>query len=253
MNNISFNRKKRVNEMKNLNSIYERLLKSATVAIAVIAFFCLTLTEADSQVIKHPVGDDYSSAVFFTHRMNFNDQWMKELRYFIVQGTDKIMVSLDACDFCYVANKGYSQSDSAMRCNSCGNGYLIDSLGTQIGDACAPVKLIYTIDENFIYLDVAELESKEKYFPTIFVSVNDNLNAKPDVQILNNSNEIAIGWVDSAMRDVQLLSIDGKLLISQTIENDYALMDISEINSGVYFLMFTESGNSYSQKISITK
>ena len=54
------------------------------------------------------------------------------VEYFGVMGSDgEPHLAFDACEVCYPAGLGYSQSGGEMVCNNCGNRFAIDSIGTE--------------------------------------------------------------------------------------------------------------------------
>ncbi len=78
---------------------------------------------------------------------------------------DGIHVAFDACDVCYGAKKGYSQSGDKMVCNNCGNEFDITGIGTtNQGGGCWPGYLPITTDDHAVSVEYTDLEAGSWYF-----------------------------------------------------------------------------------------
>ncbi len=86
--------------------------------------------------------------------------------YFGVMGSDgDPHLAFDACEVCYPAGLGYSQSGDEMVCNNCGNRFAINSIGTENqGGGCWPGYLEMVVEDGDILIDPAVLDGGAWYF-----------------------------------------------------------------------------------------
>lgn len=88
------------------------------------------------------------------------------IRYFAVKDSQgNVHVAFGACDVCYEAKKGYTQSGTVMQCNNCGKEFSIASIGTaNTGGGCWPSYLPMKIDGNDVVIKISDLEAKNFMF-----------------------------------------------------------------------------------------
>ncbi len=85
--------------------------------------------------------------------------------FFVVSDDDGgVHTAFDACDVCYQAGLGYSQSGTLMVCNNCGNRYPIKDIGEQGSGGCWPGHLPHEIIDEQVILMHDDLESGAWYF-----------------------------------------------------------------------------------------
>ena len=104
--------------------------------------------------IKIPISEISETAKHYSFDVNG-----KEVKYFLVKGSNgEIRSAFDACDVCG-GNKGYKQQGTDIACINCGKVFKIDGLGTQNkGYGCWPSYLSHTIENGNIMIKTAELE-----------------------------------------------------------------------------------------------
>jgi len=89
------------------------------------------------------------------------------VRFFAVRGSDgEVRTAFDACEVCYRAGKGYSQSGSDVVCNNCGLRFRIDELGTRNrGTGCWPAYLPHQVEGESIVISRSDLAAGAYLFP----------------------------------------------------------------------------------------
>lgn len=240
--------------MKDILPTYRIAVKKLAIfATMFLAFAVIQSSIATAETIKHDIKGNFHEAEFFSHTLVLNSIWYKEIRYFIVrEALSEVKVALDACDYCHASDRGYSHVDSLMKCNACGNGYLIRELGNQESDGCHPVKLNYYVEDGWVYIDIADLESKEKYFPIkVFSGVNEN--TIPDFKVSQKSNSIDLHWDTIEQRKVSLIDIRGIPVYSTEVLSNELTINIQGLYSALYFLLVEEKGKLYTKTIQIIK
>jgi len=86
------------------------------------------------------------------------------VKYFAVKATDGTMrTSLDACQVCFQAKKGYSQDGANVICGNCGRSFAIDQIGVQHG-GCNPISIESTTKGDQLVIDPAGIDSGVQYF-----------------------------------------------------------------------------------------
>lgn len=111
-------------------------------------------------VISIPTGDITSEKAVF-YKYNFKG---KDIKFFFLRTKDgTIRAAFDACDVCYPAKKGYSQSSDFMVCNNCGQKFHVSGIGLFRG-GCNPSPLNFKVDKGFISVSLNELLSHYNYF-----------------------------------------------------------------------------------------
>jgi uncharacterized membrane protein len=88
------------------------------------------------------------------------------VKYFAVKGSDGLVrTAFDACEVCYRAKKGYSQSGSDVVCNNCGLKFKIDGLGTKNkGKGCWPGYLPHIVEGDYVVIKKSDLKAGSYMF-----------------------------------------------------------------------------------------
>jgi len=84
------------------------------------------------------------------------------IRFFAVKADDgSVKTGFDACDVCYMSNKGYRQEGQYMICNNCGNRYPISGLGekNRNGGGCWPGYLPSLVNGDNLIIKESDLEN----------------------------------------------------------------------------------------------
>ena len=89
-----------------------------------------------------------------------------DVRFFAVRGSDgNVRIAMDACDVCYEAKKGYSQSGDDMVCNNCGNKYPTNGIGTEnLKGGCWPSYVPMDIEDGMVTIKASDLKAKRYMF-----------------------------------------------------------------------------------------
>jgi uncharacterized membrane protein len=88
------------------------------------------------------------------------------VQFFAVEGFDgNVHVALDACDVCFAGKQGYSQRDTIMVCNNCGNEFQINGIGTEnLSGGCWPSYISFSIAGDKIYVPEYDIVQKRYMF-----------------------------------------------------------------------------------------
>lgn len=107
-----------------------------------------------------PVSEISGKARFYEYRTAGN----QAVRFFAMKSSDGVYrVALDACDVCFAAKKGYTQSGDDMVCKKCGNRFPSKEIN-DVSGGCNPVGLNRKVEGDRLVLKAAELEGKTSYF-----------------------------------------------------------------------------------------
>ncbi|MEM4137855.1 MAG: DUF2318 domain-containing protein [Candidatus Anstonellaceae archaeon] len=85
----------------------------------------------------------------------------KNIRFFVLKtSSGSIKAAFDACDVCYLSNKGYRQEGNFMVCNNCGNKFPIEQLGKEnnLSGGCWPGYLKFRILGDYLLIEKSILE-----------------------------------------------------------------------------------------------
>jgi uncharacterized membrane protein len=86
------------------------------------------------------------------------------IRYFILKSSDGVIrAAFDACDVCWLENKGYSQKGDFMVCNNCGKRFPSTRIN-EIRGGCNPVPLRRGVENGNVIIKVADILDGKKYF-----------------------------------------------------------------------------------------
>lgn len=102
--------------------------------------------------------DDYR-AKYYTY-----DSSEGPINFFVVKSSDNVIrAAFDACDVCYRARRGYSQSGDIMVCNNCGQQFPTNRINVEKG-GCNPAPLERTVEGEQLIIKQAGLELGRRFF-----------------------------------------------------------------------------------------
>ncbi|MGA2296751.1 MAG: Fe-S-containing protein [FCB group bacterium] len=245
---------------KNLCSTNEDDINAQKFICRIIISFIIVamvglITEAQGQVVTQPVADQSSTIKHYTYTYMLSQTQKKDIRYIIVKASNgDIKTCFDACDVCYSYNKGYSQSGTQLRCNNCGNRFNIDGLGTQGSGGCWPGYLVHSLDGDKVSINVSDLVAGEHLFPAQDVSdVTDNKINAANYTIIVNNDELTVKMPIIALRNFNIVSLDGKFCKSLTSNSNELNTDIYSLSNGIYLLSIEESGQVITKTFFVSK
>lgn len=86
------------------------------------------------------------------------------VQYFILKSSDGVIrAAFNACDVCWRAGKGYSQSGDYMVCENCGRRFISTQIN-EVQGGCNPAPLKRTITGDQVTIAVADISDGKKYF-----------------------------------------------------------------------------------------
>jgi uncharacterized membrane protein len=115
---------------------------------------------APGEPIAIPVADLGDGQVHF-FETTVDDVAVKYLAVKSPDGT--IRTSLDACQVCFQARKGYSQQGDTVVCGNCGRSFPIDQIGVQHG-GCNPIAIRSTVKDGRVLIDPAAIGGGIRFF-----------------------------------------------------------------------------------------
>lgn len=204
--------------------------------------FCM-LPKANAQSVSQPVSDISTTYKKYSYTYKLSETQKKEIEYIIVKASNgDIKTVFNACDVCYAAHKGYSQTGTELRCNNCGNRFPIDGLGMQgTGGTCNPGYLPHTIEGSNVVIQVADLIKGAYFYLTqAITSVNDE-TASQMVMIRKNDN-MTVKMQSIGDRNFRLISMNGQLISSFSNTSDEVQFNTSDLALGIYILSISENG-----------
>jgi uncharacterized membrane protein len=106
-----------------------------------------------------------------------NDMRPGEVRFFAYQdragdrirfllapdSTGRIKAAFDACERCYIYDKGYFYPHGDLVCRYCGNRYKLEAMESGLA-SCVPVKLPFQMTGNTATIKPADLEGERGLF-----------------------------------------------------------------------------------------
>jgi len=240
----------------NPTGLFAKYLQSAIFFVIVFSFgFSYN---AFTQVVRNPISEVSETAKHYSYTYMLSQTQKKEIEYIIVKASNgDIKTVFNACDVCYNAHKGYSQSGTQLRCNNCGNRFNIDQLGGQgTGGTCNPGYLPHSIDGSDIVINVPDLVKGEYFFliQTVsdveYIAKGEN-SAYPKTLIKNG--ELNIKMPLDSHRNFRILSLNGQICRAFDNTSKDLSVDITDLSSGVYLLSVEESGNMYTKVFCVYK
>lgn len=114
-----------------------------------------------AQMIAHNLADfQDGKAKYFSYQT----QDGVKVRYFVVMDDrGRVHTAADACEVCWRAAKGYTQSGEVMVCNNCGRQFPIRQVGLERG-GCNPHPLRNQIKGDKLLISVDDLVEASDYF-----------------------------------------------------------------------------------------
>lgn len=86
------------------------------------------------------------------------------VKYFIVKSSDGVVrAAFDACDVCWRAGKGYSQSGDYMVCNNCGRRFTTAQVN-EVKGGCNPAPLTRAVQGDKLLIKVSDILEGRGYF-----------------------------------------------------------------------------------------
>ncbi|MFZ5585333.1 MAG: Fe-S-containing protein [Thermodesulfobacteriota bacterium] len=86
------------------------------------------------------------------------------VKYFVIKSSDGVVrAAFDACDVCWRAGKGYSQSGDYMVCNNCGRRFASVQVN-EVKGGCNPAPLARTVQGDKLVIKVSDILEGRGYF-----------------------------------------------------------------------------------------
>ena len=86
------------------------------------------------------------------------------VQYFILKSSDGVIrAAFNACDVCWRAGKGYSQSGDYMVCGNCGRRFISTQIN-EVQGGCNPAPLKRTMAGDQVIIAVPDILDGKKYF-----------------------------------------------------------------------------------------
>ena len=86
------------------------------------------------------------------------------IRYFILKSSDGVIrAAFDACDVCWLENKGYSQKGDFVVCNNCGKRFPSARIN-EVHGGCNPAPLKRNVENGNVIIQVADILDGKRYF-----------------------------------------------------------------------------------------
>jgi len=99
-----------------------------------------------------------------THRFTHKTGDGIIIRYFILKSSDGVIrAAFDACDVCWLENKGYTQKGDFVVCNNCGKRFPSARINEVLG-GCNPAPLKRKMENGNVIIQVADILEGKKYF-----------------------------------------------------------------------------------------
>ncbi|MFH1393974.1 MAG: Fe-S-containing protein [Candidatus Micrarchaeota archaeon] len=116
---------------------------------------------AGDDYVKIPISELSSTIKHYTYQ---HDE--SEVRYMAVLGSDgQPRIAFDACEVCWRAGKGYSQSGDSVTCNNCGLKFRIDELGEKNkGAGCWPAHIEHSVENGEVRVKKVDLADGAYFF-----------------------------------------------------------------------------------------
>ncbi len=212
---------------------------------------------SQAQVVTQPLSGVSTTAKVYTYIHMLSQTQKKDIRYIIIKASNGDVKScFDACDVCYLANKGYAQSGSQLRCNNCGKTFVIDELGTQGVGGCWPGLLPHTTDAQNVIINISDLIGGDKYYPTKAVTAVQDEPVREMALSFNwfiKSDLLTITMDNASERNILIFNISGKLFKTLASSANQVSVDVSDLTAGVYLLSVEDHGRTASQTIVINR
>lgn len=242
-----------ITRMKHMRNIrYSEIRRAAAGRPVLVAFCVVTLfllaaavpARTQAQTVSHPVSEITTVAKHYSYTYMISATEKKDLEYIIVRASNgNIKTVFDACDVCYLAYKGYSQSGRDLRCNNCGNRFAIDTLGGRnTAGTCHPGYLPHRIEGDQVVIEVADLIVGAYYFKLQTVTgLGDVPGVADALSIRQNGRELTVTLQKDAPRSYHIFSISGQLLRTLTDASRIVRIPLEGFIPGAYVLAVEEA------------
>lgn len=204
-----------------------------------------------AQVVMHPLSEISPTVKYYSYDYLLSSTQMKKIKYMIVLASNSdVKTVFNACDVCYQANKGYSQSGTDVRCNNCGNRFTIDGLGNKnTSGTCNPGYLPHSIEGDQVVLKISDLLTGAYYFPTETITSVDSPPLTSDaVQLIQTSQELTVLLPQDRRRTFRIYGIDGRLLTTRAASSRTVRIVLAGYTPGAYFLVIADAGEVVSKR-----
>lgn len=227
--------------MKNISDSVSTL-RAAILLLLLAAGF--TPIRATAQSVSHPESEITTAARHYAYAYRISPTQEKQIGYIIVRAsTGEIKTVFNACDVCYRAEKGYSQSGTDLRCNNCGNRFAIDTLGgTNTAGTCHPGYLPHRLEGGMVVIDVADLIVGEYYFKAqTITSVQPAPAAAGEIALRGTRGTLTVTLPHDARREFFVYSLTGQLLFTHEDAARIVRIPIAGLHPGAYVLVVREN------------
>jgi hypothetical protein len=197
-----------------------------------------------AQTVSHPTSEVTSTAKYYSYTHMLSATEKKELEYILVRASNgDIKTVFNACDVCYLAYKGYSQSGTQLRCNNCGNRFEIDGLGNKnTGGTCNPGYLPHTIDGDNVLINVSDLVTGAYYFRLQTVTGLANDANRPEVLAMTQDRQnLTLTLPREGRRSFHIFTLNGQHRAAITDASRQVRIPIGGFSCGPYVLLIEEA------------
>jgi hypothetical protein len=209
-----------------------------------LSLLLLGAASAGAQTVSHPTAEITVTAKHYTYVHMLTATEKKDIEYIIVRASNgDVKTVFNACDVCYLADKGYSQSGGDLRCNNCGNRFAIDTLGGRnTAGTCHPGYLPHRIEGDQVVIDVADLIVGAYYFRTQSVTgIGGPAEEIPGtVSLRQNRRELIITLPADAQREFHIFAMNGQLRGTFTDASRIVRIPLAGMVPGAYVLAIVE-------------
>jgi hypothetical protein len=230
-------------------------IANAILALLVISFLGISFTAHAQDVVKIPKSEVSTTGKHYKYTYKISPSQHKVIEYILVLASNGDVKScFNACDVCYPSHKGYSQPQNGpkLRCNNCGNQFVINDLGSQGSGGCWPGHLPNTIEGDNVVITAADLAKGEYFFVSQTTGVQEYLQNAFSIENLDNS-ELRVKLNIPHKNNFNIIALDGKLCKQITHDSDEFEINISDLISGVYFITAEFDGKPVSKSFNITR
>jgi hypothetical protein len=200
-----------------------------------------------AQTVSHPVSEISPTIRHYSYTYILSPTTKKDLEYIVVQASNgDIKTVFNACDVCYPAHKGYSQSGTEVRCNNCGNRFPIDGLGIKnTSGTCNPGYLPHTIEGDQVVIKVSDLIVGAYYFLTrTYTGIDEPVRSAAMELTSREHRRLTVSLPAEGRRTFRIFSMNGELRKVAADASRIVEFDLSSLPSGAYILAMEERGRS---------
>ncbi len=231
-----------------------KLSKITRVILILLFLFAIgQFQSTTAQMVKHPQSEVTTTAKHYSYKYKISESQYKMIEYILVRASNgDIKSTFNACDVCYPSHKGYSQSGTKLRCNNCGNTFEIDALGSQGSGGCWPGHLVHSLDGDSVVVTAPELYKGEYFFLMLISGVNDSPDNLFSIENTDNVN-LSVRLKDSNLKNFKVLDLNGNMCKNISYSSNEFNLDISDLSSGLYFVLAEFNGQPVSKRFYITR